>query len=620
MTAVTRFGVFGRQQAAASRAAIRVVPQSSCLCLLNEAKAFFIPPKRAGGSEESSYPGGLRVREVEAMKLNGSQILVEVLVEQGVDTIFGYPGGAVLNIYDALYLNSGRLRHILTAHEQGASHAADGYARATGKTGVCLATSGPGATNLVTGIATAYMDSIPMVAITGNVGTSLIGKDSFQEVYIAGITMPITKHNFVVRRVEELADVLREAFHIAQSGRPGPVLVDIPKDVTANECEFQNRAPALVDNRFDVTQEDFKRIAAAINKSERPAIYFGGGVATADAGAELTALMHKAEIPATGTMMAIGVCDPGDPLYLGMIGMHGTVSAGYTLDNADLMIALGARFSDRVATDPNCFAPEAKVIHVDIDAAEINKNMETEDSLVCDAKTFLSGVLPYVNQAAHPAWIAQIEQWKAKLDYRPKDAQDCLRPHQVIGMLADMAGDDAIFVTDVGQHQMWAAQYCRRNHTRRFLTSGGLGTMGFGYGAAIGAKIGCPERTVLHVTGDGSFHMNLNELCTTVSNSLPVITVILNNRVLGMVRQWQTMFYGQRYSATSPARKTDYVKLADAFGAQGFRCTTPDELRAAMEVALHHDGPTVIDCAIDCDERVLPMIPAGESVKNMVIE
>lgn len=554
------------------------------------------------------------------MKLNGSQILVEVLIEQGVDTIFGYPGGAVLNIYDALYLNRDRIRHVLTAHEQGASHAADGYARATGKTGVCLATSGPGATNLVTGIATAYMDSVPMVAITGNVGTTLIGKDSFQEVYIAGITMPITKHNFVVRRVEELADTLRDAFRIAQTGRPGPVLVDIPKDVTANVCEFESRAPLDTSCTYDMTEADLRRVADAINQAERPVIYFGGGVTISDAGEQLAALMHKAEIPASGTMMAIGSLPVDDPLYLGMVGMHGKVSAGFAIDKADLVIALGARFSDRVATDPDRFAPEAKIIHVDIDAAEINKNMATDDSIVSDAKTFLEGVLPFIKENKHPAWMAQIAEWKEKLDYRPKDDDSKLRPHQVVGTIADIAGDDAVIVTDVGQHQMWAAQYCRRSHPRQFLTSGGLGTMGYGYGAAIGAQVGCPDKKIVHITGDGSFHMNLNECCTAVSNQLPVVTVIMNNSVLGMVYQWQTMFYDKHYAATTPHRKTDFVKLAEAFGARGVRCTNLAEFKTALTEALAADGPTLIDCVIDCEERVLPMVPAGRSVRDYVID
>lgn len=555
------------------------------------------------------------------MKMNGSQILVEVLLEQGVDTIFGYPGGAVLNIYDALYLNRNRIRHVLTAHEQGASHAADGYARSTGKTGVCLATSGPGATNLVTGIATAYMDSIPMVAITGNVGSTLIGKDSFQEVYIAGITMPITKHNFVVRRIEDLADTVREAFRIAQTGRKGPVLVDITKDVTAAEYEYTYKEPQSTQMQFDVKDEDIKRIADLINNAKRPAIYFGGGTHAVGAGNELQKLMQKAEIPASGTMMAIGTLPVTEPLYLGMVGMHGKVSSGFALDKADLILAIGTRFSDRVATDPNRFAPNAKIIHVDIDAAEINKNMQTDDSVVMDAKTFLQRVLPYIKENKHTEWIQQINEWKQKLDYKPKDDSSVLKPHQVIGAIADIAGEDAIIVTDVGQHQMWSAQYCRRNKPRHFITSGGLGTMGFGYGAAIGAKTANKDKKVIHVTGDGSFHMNLNEICTAVSYKLPIVTVLMNNSVLGMVRQWQTMFYEKHYSETDPQRKTDYVKLAEAFGARGVRCTDlesfKNELKKALEIT---DCPTIIDCIIDKDERVLPMIPAGKSVRNYVAD
>lgn len=554
------------------------------------------------------------------MRLNGSQILCEALLEQGVDTIFGYPGGSVLNIYDALYHYSDRIHHVLTAHEQGAAHAADGYARATGKTGVVLATSGPGATNLVTGIATAYMDSVPMVALTGNVGVPLIGKDSFQEVYIAGITMPITKHNFVVRDVTELADTVREAFRIANTGRPGPVLIDIPKDVTAAECEYVPQEPEEYVETYDVGPADFARIAKLINEAERPVIYYGGGIVASHACEDLVAFMHKADIPATNSMMATGCVPADDPLYLGMIGMHGKVSSAWAVDQADVLISIGARFSDRVATNTNRFAPDAKILHIDIDAAEINKNMPADDFLVSDAKTFLSGILPYIQEKKHEDWRAQIEAWRKKLDYVPKDAEDCLRPHQVIGLCAALGGKDAIFVTDVGQHQMWAAQYCDRDRSRLFLSSGGLGTMGFGYGAAIGAKVAMPDQPVIHITGDGSFHMNLNELCTTVTYHLPVITVVMNNQVLGMVRQWQTMFYGKRYSSTTLERKTDYVKLAEAFGARGARCTTPDELRAALQAALAHDGPTVIECVIDRDERVLPMIPAGGDIQNIVAD
>ena len=554
------------------------------------------------------------------MVKNGSEILIDALVEQGVDTIFGYPGGAVLNIYDALYKNSDRIHHILTAHEQGAAHAADGYARSTGRVGVCLATSGPGATNLVTGIATAYMDSIPMVAITGNVGTSLIGRDSFQEVYIAGITMPITKHNFVVRHVEELADTVREAFRIAQSGRPGPVLIDIPKDVTGAECEFLPKGKVEVHETYDISEEQLKTVAEMLDKAERPFIYYGGGVELSDAGEALLALMRKAEVPSAHTMMAIGCVPDDDPLSLGMIGMHGTVSADWAVERSDLLLCIGARFSDRVATNTGHFAPGARIIHVDIDAAEINKNIDTTCSVVSDAKTFLEKVLPYVKENKHTAWLEQIAEWRQKLDYRAKDDESVIHPHQLLRTVTEETPEDTIIATDVGQHQLWSAQYNGRRHPRQFLTSGGLGTMGFGYGAAVGAQIAFPGRTVVHITGDGSFHMNLNEICTAVSYKLPIITIIMNNRVLGNVRQWQTMFYGGRYSQTDPHRKTDYVKLADAFGAVGYRATNIAELREALRKAQQSDGPVLIDCQIDKDERVLPMIPAGGTIDDLVTD
>ncbi len=554
------------------------------------------------------------------MVKNGSEILIDALVEQGVDTIFGYPGGAVLNIYDALYKNSDRIHHILTAHEQGAAHAADGYARSTGRVGVCLATSGPGATNLVTGIATAYMDSIPMVAITGNVGTSLIGRDSFQEVYIAGITMPITKHNFVVRHVEELADTVREAFRIAQSGRPGPVLIDIPKDVTGAECEFLPKGKVEVHETYDISEEQLKTVAEMLDKAERPFIYYGGGVELSDAGEALLALMRKAEVPSAHTMMAIGCVPDDDPLSLGMIGMHGTVSADWAVERSDLLLCIGARFSDRVATNTGHFAPGARIIHVDIDAAEINKNIDTTFSVVSDAKTFLEKVLPYVKENKHIAWLTQIAEWRQKLDYRAKDDESVIHPHQLLRTVTEETPEDTIIATDVGQHQLWSAQYNGRRHPRQFLTSGGLGTMGFGYGAAVGAQIAFPGRTVVHITGDGSFHMNLNEICTAVSYKLPIITIIMNNRVLGNVRQWQTMFYGGRYSQTDPHRKTDYVKLADAFGAVGYRATNIAELREALRKAQQSEGPVLIDCQIDKDERVLPMIPAGGTIDDLVTD
>lgn len=554
------------------------------------------------------------------MVKNGAEILIDALVEQGVDTIFGYPGGAVLNIYDALYKNSDRIRHILTAHEQGAAHAADGYARATGKVGVCLATSGPGATNLVTGIATAYMDSIPMVAITGNVGTSLIGRDSFQEVYIAGITMPITKHNFVVRDVEDLADTVRDAFRIAASGRPGPVLIDIPKDITAAKCEFIPKGKVEINETYEISDEELQTVADMIAASERPMIYYGGGVETSDAGDMLLQLQRKADIPSAHTMMAIGCIPDTEPLSLGMIGMHGTVSAAWAVERCDLLVCIGARFSDRVATNTKRFAPSAKVIHVDIDDAEINKNIGVDYAIVSDAETFLEKVMPYIKEAKHDAWRAQITEWQTKLDYVPKDDESVIHPHQLLRTVAEETPEDTIIATDVGQHQLWSAQYNGRKHVRQFLTSGGLGTMGFGYGAALGAQVAFPDRTVVHITGDGSFHMNLNEICTAVSYNLPVITIIMNNRVLGNVRQWQTMFYGSRYSQTDPHRKTDYVKLADAFGARGFRVSNIAELRDALREATKRTGPVLIDAQIDKDERVLPMIPAGGTVDDLVTE
>ena len=554
------------------------------------------------------------------MVKNGAEILIDALVEQGVDTIFGYPGGAVLNIYDALYKNSDRIRHILTAHEQGAAHAADGYARATGKVGVCLATSGPGATNLVTGIATAYMDSIPMVAITGNVGTSLIGRDSFQEVYIAGITMPITKHNFVVRDVEDLADTVRDAFRIAASGRPGPVLIDIPKDITAAKCEFIPKGKVEINETYEISDEELQTVADMIAASERPMIYYGGGVETSDAGDMLLQLQRKADIPSAHTMMAIGCIPDTEPLSLGMIGMHGTVSAAWAVERCDLLVCIGARFSDRVATNTKRFAPSAKVIHVDIDDAEINKNIGVDYAIVSDAETFLEKVMPYIKEAKHDAWRAQIAEWQTKLDYVPKDDESVIHPHQLLRTVAEETPEDTIIATDVGQHQLWSAQYNGRKHVRQFLTSGGLGTMGFGYGAALGAQVAFPDRTVVHITGDGSFHMNLNEICTAVSYNLPVITIIMNNRVLGNVRQWQTMFYGSRYSQTDPHRKTDYVKLADAFGARGFRVSNIAELRDALREAMKRTGPVLIDAQIDKDERVLPMIPAGGTVDDLVTE
>ena len=507
------------------------------------------------------------------MKLTGSQIFVEVLVEQGVDTLFGYPGGAVLNLYDELYKNSDRIRHVLTAHEQGASHAADGYARATGRTGVVLATSGPGATNLVTGIATAYMDSVPMVAFTGNVATTLLGKDSFQEAYIEGITMPITKHNYTVRRVEDLADTMRAAFRIAQSGRKGPVLVDIPKDITAASCEFTPKAPELIRTVTYYNEEDVKEAARLINESERPIVYFGGGVRSAAGCQPLRDLLEKTGMPATYTLMAAGVLSYGEPHNLGLLGMHGCYAANKAIDEADLVIAVGTRFSDRVALNPDSFAKRAKIIQIDIDPSELGKNVDVDLSLTGDASYILQAILPYVEKTEHEFWMEQIRGWQ-KNDYKPVDSD-----------------------------------------------SGGLGTMGVGYGAAIGAQmaLGNDARVVM-LTGDGSFHMNLNEACTAVSYGLPIITVIFNNQVLGMVRQWQTTFYEKRYSDTDPHRRTDFVKLAEGFGAKGYRATTPAEFKAAFADAMQQKGPSWIDCRIGKDEKVLPMIPGGGTINDIIME
>ena len=554
------------------------------------------------------------------MKLTGSQIFVEVLVEQGVDTLFGYPGGAVLNLYDELYKNSDRIRHVLTAHEQGASHAADGYARATGRTGVVLATSGPGATNLVTGIATAYMDSVPMVAFTGNVATTLLGKDSFQEAYIEGITMPITKHNYTVRRVEDLADTMRAAFRIAQSGRKGPVLVDIPKDITAASCEFTPKAPELIRTVTRYNEEDVKKAAQMINESERPIVYFGGGVRSAAGCQPLRDLLEKTGMPATYTLMAAGVLSYGEPHNLGLLGMHGCYAANKAIDEADLVIAVGTRFSDRVALNPDSFAKRAKIIQIDIDPSELGKNVDVDLSLTGDASYILQAILPYVEKTEHQLWMEQIRGWQ-KNDYKPVDSDTELKPHQIIDEICNQAGPEAVYVTDVGQHQMWAAQYLHHTKSRGFLTSGGLGTMGFGYGAAIGAQmaLGRDARVVM-LTGDGSFHMNLNEACTAVSYDLPIITVIFNNQVLGMVRQWQTTFYEKRYSDTDPHRKTDFVKLADGFGAKGYRAATPAEFKAAFADAMKQKGPSWIDCRIGKDEKVLPMIPGGGTVNDIIME
>ncbi|MBR3345767.1 MAG: biosynthetic-type acetolactate synthase large subunit [Solobacterium sp.] len=553
------------------------------------------------------------------MKLTGSQIFVEVLVEQGVDTLFGYPGGAVLNLYDELYKNQDRIHHYMSAHEQGASHAADGYARATGKTGVVLATSGPGATNLVTGIATAYMDSVPMVAFTGNVGTAGLGKDSFQEAYIEGITMPITKHNYTVRHVEDLAEIMREAFRIAQSGRKGPVLVDIPKDITTASCEFTPAQPVQPVIPQECDRVSVKQAAELLKQAKRPIIYFGGGVILAGADQELKEVMAKGDIPATWTLMAKGTLEDEDPLNLGLIGMHGSFVSNKAIDTADVVLAVGTRFSDRVALNPKKFAKEATIIQFDIDASEVDKNVEVDLSVVGDAKVALKALLEEMEATTHPQCKEEIAKWKAA-DYTPSDSSQRLKPHQILETICNEAGDDSIYVTDVGQHQMWAAQYLTHVKPRHFLTSGGLGTMGYGYGAAIGAQIAKgKQQRVIHLTGDGSFHMNLNEAVTAVSYNLPIITVIFNNQVLGMVRQWQTLLYGKRYSSTDPQRKTNYVKLAEGFGAKGWHCETPQEFEAALKEALKNDGPSWIECVIEKDEKVLPMIPAGATIEDIIL-
>ena len=552
------------------------------------------------------------------MKLTGSQLVAEILLEHGVDTVFGYPGGTALNLYDTLYEYRDKIRHILTAHEQGAAHAADGYSRATGKTGVVFATSGPGATNLVTGIATAFMDSIPMIAITANVPDSLIGRDAFQEICITGVTMPITKHTFFVNKIEDLADAVRNAFRIANSGRKGPVLIDITKDVTAAKIDYKPAKPMPLNPPPVFNKESVQEVAAMINAAERPIVYFGGGVAASKAGPELRQLLETADIPATYTLMAAGILGYDNKRNLGLIGMHGSIAANRAVDRADLIIALGARFSDRVALNPEKFGKKAHKIQVDIDTSEINKNVLVDVGISADIKEFLTALLPLIKKNDHADWVSQSTEWKKKTgDVKSQDAE--LHPSEIIQSICDMTDKETIYVTDGGQPQMWAAQYLKHEKTEDFITSGGLGTMGFGYGAAIGAQIGCPEKRVIHFTGDGSFHMNLNEACTAVSQDLPIITVIMNNRVLGMVYQWQTSFYGKRYAATTPERKTNFPKLAEAFGAKGFSASNPAEFEEVFKKALQEKGPVWIDCAISREERVLPMIPGGGTIEDMII-
>lgn len=551
------------------------------------------------------------------MKMNGSHILVNTLLELGVDTVFGYPGGSVLNIYDAMYDYQDKIKNIITSTEQGAAHAADGYARSTGKVGVAIATSGPGATNLITGIATAFMDSVPVVYITGNVSQNLIGKDSFQEVYTTGITMPITKHNFVVRDVDKIADTIREAFRIASSGRKGPVLIDIPKDVTLAECDYEE---LKADTKKSDGFEDDKlldEIASLINESKRPVIYSGGGVISSNASCELRDLVEKSSIPACNSIMGIGNLDY-NKYFLGMAGMHGRVSTNYAIDNADLIIAIGTRFSDRTVTNTDKFAPKAKIIHIDIDASEIRKNVNIDYDLIGDVKNILTKLLPKIQRQDRDKWLEEIENWK-KLDYIETKEAGVIKPKELLEKLSDMVGDDAIFVTDVGQHQMWACQYCKVTRPRHFLTSAGLGTMGYGYGAAIGAKIANPEKTVVHITGDGSFHMNLNEIATAVRYGVKVITVILNNGNLGMIRQWQHYLYNDRYAFSNFDRSTDYVKLADAFGADGYRCDTISEFEESFAKAIKSDKSAIIECKIPDNSQVLPMIPANGTLDNLIV-
>jgi len=553
------------------------------------------------------------------MKLTGGQIVLEILTEHGVDTVFGYPGGAALNVYDALYQYRDKVKHILTAHEQGASHAADGYARASGKTGVVFATSGPGATNLVTGIATAFMDSIPMVAITSNVGNPLIGRDAFQEIYITGVTLTITKHNFFVNKIEDLAHALRESFRIANSGRKGPVLIDITKDVTAQLYDFKKMKPYPLSELPKAKDEQIKEIAELINKAEKPVIYAGGGLVASASRKQLVELAEKSDLPVAHTIMAAGIIGADDEKNLGLIGMHGTVPANKAVHEADFVLALGTRFSDRVALNMTEFAKRATLAQVDIDKSEVNKNVKVDISLISDVKYFLEKLIPLVKEKKRPQLLKTVADMKEKYKLEKDDAHS-LKPHQLIGKICDMTDKDTIYVTDVGQHQMWAAQFIKHKNTNAFLTSAGLGTMGYGYGASIGAQKAFPEKRVIHITGDGSFHMNMNEACTAVSNELPIITVIFNNRVLGMVHQWQNSFYEGRLSATTPERKTDFVKVAEGFGAKGFRASTLSEFEEAFAKALKEKGPVWIECEIKREEKVLPMIPNGATVEDIILE
>ncbi len=549
------------------------------------------------------------------MQLNGAEIVIECLKEQGVDTVFGYPGGAILNVYDELYKHRDEIRHILTSHEQGAAHAADGYARATGKVGVCLATSGPGATNLVTGIATAYMDSIPIVAITCNVGVSLLGKDSFQEIDIAGITMPITKYSFIVKDVSKLADTIRKAFRIAKAGRPGPVLVDIPKDVTAAVTEYRNEELGkYIPDHSHMNEEGFARAVSMLEESKKPFVFVGGGAVLSGASKELKEFVDKLDAPVTDSLMGKGAFPGTDPRYTGMLGMHGTKTSNYGVSECDLLVVIGARFSDRVTGNTETFARNAKILQIDIDPAEINKNIIVTEELIGDVKEVLKILNRNLPQQDHSQWLEKIQSYKEKypLKYHP----EVLTGPFVVEEIYRQTKGEALIVTEVGQHQMWAAQYYKYTKPRTLLTSGGLGTMGYGLGASLGAKTGCPDKTVVNIAGDGCFRMNMNEIATAVRHNIPVIQVVINNHVLGMVRQWQDLFYDERYSATVLRDAVDFVKLAEAMGAEAIRAETQDEFRAAFAKALTLNKPVVIDCQIDSDDKVWPMVAPGAAISE----
>ena len=548
------------------------------------------------------------------MQLTGSEIVIECLKEQGVDTVFGYPGGAILNVYDELYKHQNEIKHILTSHEQGAAHAADGYARATGKVGVCLATSGPGATNLVTGIATAYMDSIPIVAITCNVGVSLLGKDSFQEIDITGITLPITKHNFIVKDVNNLAATIRKAFAIAKKGRPGPVLIDIPKDVTANKAEYVKEKPVAVEPSQNICETQLDTAVEMIKEAKKPYIFVGGGAILSGASEELYTFAKKVDAPVTDSLMGKGAFPGTDPLYTGMLGMHGTKTSYYGVSECDLLIVIGARFSDRVTGNAQKFAQNAKIIQIDVDVAEMNKNVMISAGVVGDIKVVLDRLNERLEQQDHAEWVTKIQEYKEK--YPLVYHKDVLSGPFVVEEIYRQTKGEAIISTEVGQHQMWAAQFYKYTKPRTFLTSGGLGTMGYGLGAALGAKSGREDKVVVNIAGDGCFRMNMNEIATAVRHNIPVIQVVINNHVLGMVRQWQNLFYGQRYSATVLNDAVDFVKLAEAMGAEGIRATTQEEFKSAFEKAMNLGRPVVIDCQIDSDDKVWPMVAPGAAISE----